>query len=329
MADYFEIDFLDVETKKSGDAIAIRYEKNGRTFIHVVDGRYSDTGEKLRDHILKYYNNPNRIDHVVATHNDGDHARGLVPVLEHFEVGVLWMLRPWMYAAELLPRFRNYTNVDNLRAALRTAYSNLADLETIAINRRIPIYEPFQGGLVGQFRVMAPTRSRFLDLVASSEKTPAVADAAIGGMVSSFYEAFRSAVSYVAAAWGAEAFPPEDTSNKNEMSVVQFAELCGERILLTADTGRYGLAEMINYAPRIGLRLPGIGRFQVPHHGGRHNVSTELLVLLCHKLALWQQGHRGSRRAILRANLMRMLVMDDLTWRSVRIGGSAASKTVG
>jgi hypothetical protein len=53
------------------------------------------------------------------------------------------------------------------------------------------------------------------------------------------------------------------------------------------------------------------------------------LVLLCHKLALWQQGHRGSRRAIVRANLMRMLVMDDLTWRSVRIGGSAGSKTVG
>ena len=55
----------------------------------------------------------------------------------------------------------------------------------------------------------------------------------------------------------------------------------------------------------------------------------ELIVLLCHKLALWQQGHLGSRRAIVRANLMRMLVMDDLTWRSVRIGGSAGSKTVG
>jgi uncharacterized membrane protein YeaQ/YmgE (transglycosylase-associated protein family) len=54
-----------------------------------------------------------------------------------------------------------------------------------------------------------------------------------------------------------------------------------------------------------------------------------VLVLLCHKLALWQQGHRGSRRAILRANLMRMLVMDDLTWRSARIGESAGAKTVG
>ncbi|WP_352781352.1 MBL fold metallo-hydrolase [Mesorhizobium sp. M0244] len=43
-----------------------------------------------------------QIDHVVATHNDGDHALGLVAVLEHFDPGVLWMLRPWMYADELI-----------------------------------------------------------------------------------------------------------------------------------------------------------------------------------------------------------------------------------
>lgn len=45
MADYFEIDFLGVETKKSGDAIALRYERNGATYIHVVDGGYATTGE--------------------------------------------------------------------------------------------------------------------------------------------------------------------------------------------------------------------------------------------------------------------------------------------
>lgn len=38
MADFFEIDFLGVETKKSGDAIAIRYEQEGNRTIHVVDG---------------------------------------------------------------------------------------------------------------------------------------------------------------------------------------------------------------------------------------------------------------------------------------------------
>jgi beta-lactamase superfamily II metal-dependent hydrolase len=79
------------------------------------------------------------------------------------------------------------------------------------------------------------------------------------------------------AAWGDEYFPAGDTSNENEMSVVQFATLCDRKILLTGDTGRAGLQEIIDYAPHVGLVLPGIDRFQVPHHGGRHNVTTELL----------------------------------------------------
>ena len=61
------------------------------------------------------------------------------------------------------------------------------------------------------------------------------------------------------------------------MSVVQFARLCETRILLTGDVGRRGLAEAAAYAPSAGLALPGIDRIQVPHHGSRRNVSTELL----------------------------------------------------
>jgi hypothetical protein len=37
------------------------------------------------------------------------------------------------------------------------------------------------------------------------------------------------------------------------------------------------LNEAANFAPSIGLTLPGIHRFQVPHHGSRRNVSTEVL----------------------------------------------------
>jgi beta-lactamase superfamily II metal-dependent hydrolase len=61
------------------------------------------------------------------------------------------------------------------------------------------------------------------------------------------------------------------------MSVVHYALLSGQRILLTADAGRDGLAEAVAYAPHAGLALPGIHRFQVPHHGSRRNVSTDLL----------------------------------------------------
>lgn len=279
MADYFEIDFLGVETKKSGDAIALRYEVDNATYIHVVDGGYTSTGEKLRDHILKYYGNPTFIDHVVATHNDGDHARGLSSILEHFDVGALWMLRPWLYAEELIGEFATYTNVDRLRSALRSAYSNLASLEDIASKRGIPIREPFQGATIGAFRVMAPTRARFLELVVTSNKTPEakMEGSALESLWGVVVEKAKSAVAYVKAAWGAEAFPAEDTSNENEMSVVQFANLSGEKILLTADTGRDGLQEVIQYAPFAGLALPGINRFQVPHHGGRRNLNSELL----------------------------------------------------
>jgi hypothetical protein len=39
------------------------------------------------------------------------------------------------------------------------------------------------------------------------------------------------------------------------------------------------LAEAAAYAPYAGLTLPGIERFQVPHHGSRRNVSTQTLDL--------------------------------------------------
>jgi beta-lactamase superfamily II metal-dependent hydrolase len=76
---------------------------------------------------------------------------------------------------------------------------------------------------------------------------------------------------------GSEKFSPEPTSVENEMSVIQYAELCGEKILLTGDAGRDGMAEAAVYAHSIGIPLPGIHKFQAPHHGGRRNLSTELL----------------------------------------------------
>ncbi|NHN89815.1 MULTISPECIES: MBL fold metallo-hydrolase [Acetobacter] len=279
MADFFEIDFLGVETSKSGDAIAIRYELAGQTTIHVVDGGYTTSGERLRDLINKYYDNPAFIDRVVATHNDGDHARGLVAVLEHFEIGELWMLRPWEHAEELIEHFDTYESVPHLQGALRRAYTNLAALEDIAIDKGIPIYEPFQGAQIGAFHVMAPSRERYLDLILTSNKTPESSgmESRIDSILGTIVEKAKTVVALLRASWGAEAFPPGDTSNENEMSVVQYATLNGKKILLTADTGRNGLQEVIDHAPYVGLTLPGIDRFQVPHHGGRHNVNADLL----------------------------------------------------
>ena len=278
MSDYFEIDFLDVEAKDSGDAIPLRYKIGDETRIHVTDGGFQKTGDKVVEHINKYYDNPDTIDAVIVSHPDGDHAGGLQTVLEEFEVSELWMLRPWLYVDELIDRFAYYTKPENLADKLKEIYSNIADLEEIAEEKEIPIYEPFQGEKIGDFFVLAPTKDRYLDLVVESDKTPKSAKESTQSLLSQgldFVEkTVARAVSFIRAAWGEESFSSEETSHENEMSVIQYAYLCEKKILLTADAGRGALTEAADYADNI---LPGIDRFQVPHHGSRRNVSTEIL----------------------------------------------------
>lgn len=152
----------------------------------------------------------------------------------------------------------------------------IAEVEDIALKKKIPIYEPFQGATIGAFRVLAPTKRRYLDLIVESEKTPQSVEAQ-QTFAAKAAMAIEAAATFLKSLWGEEAFSPEETSAENEMSIIQYANLCGLRILLTADAGRSALKEAADYAPFVGLALPGIDRFQVPHHGGRRNVSTELL----------------------------------------------------
>ena len=279
MADFFEIDFLAVETKKSGDAISLRYSVGGeRQKVHVVDGGYLDTGDALVASIKKHYGDVTHIDNVVLTHTDRDHVNGLQKVLENFTVGTLWMNRPWIYAPELIKRFTTYSSVERLVSKLRSVYGPAAELEELAIAKRITIADPLQGAQIGQFRVLAPSRARYLQLITDSDRTPAVAtDSVSKSVLGIVVEAAKSVANLVKAAWGQEYFPVAGTSEENEMSVIQYAEIAQKRILLTGDAGRDALTEAANYLRDCGVLLPGIAFFQVPHHGGRHNVNTEVL----------------------------------------------------
>jgi len=277
MSDYFEIDFLSVGNGKSGDAIPIRYSISDSTRIHVVDGGFQETGESLVEHINKYYNSPSHIDAVVVTHPDGDHAGGLRILFEKFEISELWMLRPWLYADELIDKFSRFSSVDNLKKRLKELYPNLVKLEELAEENSVSIFEPFQGAQIGEFTVLAPSKGRYLDLLIESEKTPEATKAAQESLLEAAGKILKKAVAFIRSAWGEEIFPEDDTSPENNMSVVQYANLCDQKILLTGDAGRATLSEAIEYAPVADLILPGIDRIQVPHHGSRHNVSTEVL----------------------------------------------------
>lgn len=304
MSDFFEIDFLNVESSKSGDAIPLRYRLNSSTFIHVVDGGFQDTGDSIIDHINKYYDSPSLIDRVIVTHPDGDHAGGLRKVLEAFQITELWMLRPWLYVEDLIDRFSRFKSKENLAARLREVYPNINALEEIAIEKGIPIFEPFQGEKIGEFTVLAPSKSRYFDLIVDSEKTPEAVKYNDGITMSGMIGKIAEKISHLyKSLWGEENFSEESTSAENEMSIIQYANICENRILLTGDAGRMALSEAATYAPYIGLNLPGIDKFQVPHHGSRRNVSTEILDLwLGPKLDKKPEKGKGKFSAIISAS---------------------------
>jgi beta-lactamase superfamily II metal-dependent hydrolase len=279
LADFIEIDFLPVETKKSGDAITLRYSVNGcAQQVHVVDGGFLATGEAIAKHLTEAYGT-RHIDNVVLTHTDQDHVNGLRALLELCSVGRLWMNRPWLYAEELIHRFETYNSVDALRRKLRSLYRALDELETLAIAKSVPIADVFQGANIGPFTVLAPSRRRYLELIVESDKTPeSSSDGFLASLMDGVTTVAKAASKLVVGAWAHEYFPPSGTSSENEMSVVQFAQIDGRNILLTGDVGRDGLTEAADYLNQRGVVTPpSMWCFQVPHHGGRHNVDTEIL----------------------------------------------------
>jgi beta-lactamase superfamily II metal-dependent hydrolase len=282
--EFYEIDFIEAGEHKSGDAIALRYGNQIGAqitqLVHVVDGGYatSNDGQKLIDHINTHYEGVSSIDHVVLTHPDTDHASGLKIVVETCKIGILWMNRPWLHVDTLLPQFAHEYTREGLIARLKKDFPHTAELEEIAIRKGITINDAFQGDVIGKFTVMAPTKSRYIELVVASEKTPKTEQQP--SISQGLLEGLRTTARYLKALWGEEGGlkgHTDGTTCENEMSIIQYAQIAGHKILLTGDAGIEGLEEAHQYATLLSIPLPGLHRFQVPHHGARRNLSSDIL----------------------------------------------------
>ncbi len=176
-----------------------------------------------------------------------------------------------------IPYFARYSSAESLSQRLRSEFPYIDALEKVANRRRIIIREPFQGETIGAFKVLAPSPGRYLQLVINSDKTPQHAQG-IGILSGLFADMAKPIVRFIKSGWGSERFSTEDTSTENEMSVVQYAAFSGRSVVLTGDAGRAAMTEAADYAPQAGLHLPRVTDFQAPHHGGRRNVNSQILV---------------------------------------------------
>lgn len=282
----YEVDFISVSDSKSkqdADAIAIRWEDGGYYKVAVYDGGLQAHGEKMRDHLNSYYFDDEQdkvIDAVIVSHSDQDHTSGLKTILESFTVKALYMNRPWLYAEELYDKISDgRITINSLEQRLKDKYAYIADLERVAEENDIPIYEAFAGDKIeNKFTVLGPSRELYLQLIVESDKTP-LEESAKGGAVFKIAQSLSKYVKSLLEAWDVETLHEDvSTSAENEMSVVLYGDMLEEGMLLVGDAGLRALNGANEYASENGISLKDKVKFmQIPHHGGRHNVSTSLL----------------------------------------------------
>lgn len=280
MATDIEMDFLPVgEGEHSGDAIAVRWVEDGKHKVMLYDGGTKDYGAALVEHVKKHFGTTH-VDYVVNSHPDNDHAGGLLYVLENLTVGELWMHQPWNYSEQILHYFRDQRITDeSLARRLQEKMAAAYALQVCAEKKNIPVYEPFAGAHIGIFTVLSPAKQRYVhELIPAFEKSPELVKAE-ATLLDAVSELFKKAAGFIADAWDKEYLPDTvETSAENESSAVLYAVVGTNGYLLTGDAGIGTLRATAEYAASSGIDLPNQITFaQIPHHGGRHNVSTETL----------------------------------------------------
>lgn len=275
----YEIDFIPVGVgEKNGDAIAMRITENGETEIYVIDGGTKASGEALVQHVKKHYGT-NRVDYLISTHPDMDHISGLKVVLEELEVGELWMHKPWEHAPRIIKdildgRVTQRSLGERIKKSVRLAQ----EVEKIAKDKNIQIYEPFQGAQIGSyFYVLSPSEKWYIELLKNfdnmppSKATPVLENQTFASSTDTAYED-----------WNTETLKEDgETSARNESSVVLLGILPDDDgVLLTGDAGRQALTKAYEYAWDCDYDLQQCQFIQMPHHGSRRNVSPDLLDML-------------------------------------------------
>ncbi|WP_461790404.1 ComEC/Rec2 family competence protein [Pedobacter sp.] len=281
-----EIDFLAVgANSKSGDAIAMRFGNcsnnrwNEQTIV-VIDGGDKPAGEAMVNHVQQIYKS-DKVDRVILTHPDGDHASGLRTVVEELKVGKIWMHRPWNHWKEL-QRFCHDGRIttNSFVERLRRAYDYADQIENIALEKGIKIFPPHQGSYYHNgdqnslIKVLGPGKDFYLSLIQESDKTPRMLEGTSTKTFSSTKVTKHETMDYSTENLAAVS---ESTSAENNMSLVLYITIAGKKILLTGDSGCDALYKAIYYAKQQGIDLKQLDLLQIPHHGSRHNLSQGIL----------------------------------------------------
>jgi hypothetical protein len=157
----------------------------------------------------------------------------------------------------------------------------------LADKQGTPVYEPFQGAVIGPFTVLSPSRDAYIRLVSQFRKTPDpdvdalkrenwwLGDVHQPGFFGGLLE---KALNWADENWDTELLKTgAATAAENETSTILYGRFGDTSVLLTGDGGINALWWACDYAEANSIDLSALNLVQVPHHGSRSNVTPAVL----------------------------------------------------
>lgn len=285
------IDMLDVG---KGDSYVVELDNGlGEKFAFVVDGGTAERSDALISHVQNYHNN--QINLAICTHPDTDHIGGLITLFENCNVQHLFLNDPRdvLPEATLLERARNNLTSDEV-SVFKSAFERIDELKDLASSQGTTHHQTTFANPQARFvwggwsvYILGPSESLFRDIWLNE-------DVVRDWFSSDVVDALVSSQPHTSVLDD----PSIDTKPVNNSSIILLIEGYGRKFLFTGDAGKRALRDAM-----LVRDISGLTWFDVPHHGSRRNLDTQIINHLAPRIAYISSPGttKHPRRTVIRA----------------------------
>ena len=215
-----------------------------------------------------------------VSHPHNDHAGGIPNVIESFDIGCIYMNCPWWYVKDLIQQ----ADVDGratektIEEELRNDYPCIDKIEKLAYEKGIDIRPAFEGEIIedGLIHILSPNEEYYKECIIKSDKTKRINIAESAGLI----DKMKKYINHILESWTEETLGDEHAvfDAENETSIILFGFEKNGGMLLVGDAGVTALDNAYWYALVNEIDMKTDVQFvEIPHHGGRHNVTTSIM----------------------------------------------------
>lgn len=301
---------IDMLSVGNADAIIVWLkDQQNNSYVIVIDGGNKKDGEKVISHLEKYILGSKASgkiapDLLISTHHDKDHIGGLIEVVNHYKgnIGEVWVNNPAEHMGNLAYGYlkESFANKSALKQyqVIQESLTNLDDFITVVDKYKIPRYDALAGRSKhdGIIQILGPSKDFYKSLLPGMDGLEKFVKSEADWAYNSIFG--KSAINEALE----ESSPcpivdeENETSATNNSSVIlQILARGGNKYLFTGDAG---VAAFKDVQKRSSLE--SIHWLDVPHHGSRRNLSSELIDTMtpsvCYISA--EGSHKHPRRAL-------------------------------